>query len=75
MLHVECEPPPARTADAEPHFIVGQDVHGWWLAIETHNLGGGLFKSLKDALRFVDVETDHRPGAIELATGPVQLRF
>lgn len=58
-----------------PHFIVGQDPHGCWLAIETHNLGGGLFKTKQDALHFVDFETGRRPGAVELATTPLQLKF
>lgn len=75
MLRLECEPPPAKTTCAEPHFVVGQDARGSWLAIETHNLGGGIFKSRKDALHFVEFETGHRPGAIELSTEPLQLRF
>lgn len=69
----DCEPP--ASIDAEPHFLVGQDDHGCWLAIETHNLGGGLFRSREDALHFVDGETGHRPGACELATEPLRLTF
>ena len=75
MLLLEREPPPAKPKCAEPHFVVGQDARGCWLAIETHNLGGGIFKSREDALRFVDFETGHRPGAIELSTERLQLRF
>ncbi len=75
MLRLECEPPPVKTTCTEPHFVVGQDARGYWLAIETHNLGGGIFKSRADALHFVDFETGHRPGAIELSAEPLQLRF
>ncbi len=59
----------------EPHFLVGQDVSGLWLAVETHDLCGGLFKSREDALHFVEAETHRRPGAVELAAEPLTLRF
>jgi hypothetical protein len=75
MTKVQRQLPRADLCQAQPHFIVGQDPHGWWLAIETHNLGGGLFKSRQDALHFVGFETDHRPGAFELATKPLELTF
>ena len=75
MLRLEREPSPTLAKCAEPHFVVGQDARGCWLAIETHDLGGGIFKSREDALHFVDFETAHRPGAIELSTEPLQLRF
>lgn len=68
------KPVPAAAAEA-PHFIVGQDSHGWWLAVETHDRGGGLFKSRADALQFVEAETCHRPGACEMATAPLHLKF
>ena len=54
---------------------MGQDPTGLWLAVETHNRGGGLFKSREDALHFVDFETSHRAGAVEIATAPLQLKF
>lgn len=74
MRHVEhpSSPPPDR---ATPHFVVGQDQQGRWLAIETHNRAGGLFKSRRDALHFVDAETGHRPGAVEVTTAPLRLTF
>ncbi len=75
MSRLESKPARAETTCAEPHFVVGQDVRGYWVAIETHNLGGGIFKSLKDALHFADFETGHRPDAIELSTEPLTFRF
>ncbi len=59
----------------ETHFVVGQDPQGRWLAIETHDRGGGLFKSLHDAMHFADAETGHRPGSVEIARTPLHLRF
>jgi hypothetical protein len=35
----------------------GRIRKGQWLAIETHNLGGGLLNSRQDALHFMDFET------------------
>ncbi len=75
MSRFDLEPPPAATDCDAPHFVVGQDDHGCWLAVETHNLGGGLFKSRQDALHYADFETGHRPGAIEMSPGLLQLRF
>ncbi|MCW6512229.1 hypothetical protein [Lichenifustis flavocetrariae] len=75
MLRLACEPAEAKTTRAEPRFVVGQDASGCWLAIETRNLGGGIFKSREDALHFVDFETGHRPGSIELSTEPLKLMF
>ena len=56
-------------------FIVGQDPKGQWLALETHGLAGGLFKTMRDAIRFATFETDHRPGSVELATAPLRPIF
>lgn len=61
MLRLDCEPPPAKAECVEPHVVIGQDARFCWLAIETHDLGGGIFKSREDALHFVDFETGHRP--------------
>ncbi len=75
MSQVHHESPVAASGKDQAHFVVGQDPRGQWLAIETHHLGGGLFKSRQHALRFVGFETDHRPGAVEIATRPLQLTF
>ncbi|MCW6510849.1 hypothetical protein M8523_22805 [Hyphomicrobiales bacterium BP6-180914] len=65
----------ATQAKVESHFIIGQDPSGHWLAIETHRLGGGLFKSRADAVHFVEFETGRRPGAVEFSPTPVRLSF
>ena len=67
------ERPPV--SPAESHFIVGRDRTGRWVTLKTHDLAGSLIKSRQDALHFADVETGHRPGAVEVATAPLQLRF
>lgn len=59
---------------AMPSFIVGQDTSGRWIAVETHGLGGGLFRSREDAMHYALAETQKRPDAILIASGPVELR-
>jgi hypothetical protein len=49
------------------HFLVGQDREGHWLAVETHGLGGGIFRTCRDALHYAAAETGRRPDAVRLA--------
>ena len=56
-------------------FIVGPDCAGHWLAVETHGLGSGLFRSQEAALRYARSETDRRPGAVRLTSRPLKLAF
>jgi hypothetical protein len=55
------------------HFVVGQDCEGYWLAVEKHGRGGGLFISHDAALKYAEFETDHRPGAVECTPKLIQL--
>lgn len=59
----------------ESHFLIGQNTAGQWLALETHRLGGGLFKTCQSAIRFVELETGHRAGAYEMSSTPLSLTF
>jgi hypothetical protein len=65
------EPPSCTMAS----FVIGRDAEGHWLAVETHGLSGGLFTSQEAALRYATFETDHRAGAVLLASEPVALRL
>ena len=75
MLTSQTKIPATRQAPVESHFIIGQDVTGQWLALETRRLGGGLFKSCQSAIRFVELETGHRAGAYEFSPTPLSLTF
>jgi len=74
MPHVS-EPPQIVRPHVESRlrFIVGQSPEGYWLAVETHGLGGGLFRSREAAVGYVAAETGRRPGAIEVATDVLTL--
>ncbi len=52
----------APVSDAA-RFMVGQDPEGHCVAIEIHGRAGGLFRSRKAAVDYVEDETDHRPDA------------
>ena len=49
-----------------PHYLVGPDAAGHWLAVETHGSGGGFFVTRDAALHFARGETQRRPGAVDL---------
>ena len=54
-------------------FLVGQDGEGQWLAVETHGLGGGIFRSRDRALRYARDESHGLPGAVRFADEPIRL--
>lgn len=56
-------------------YVVGPDAQGFWLAVETHGRGGGIFVDADSALHFAQSETARRPGAVHLAPGPLRLGF
>ena len=64
---------PAAQHDAPPAFLVGQDGDGHWLAVETHGLGGGIFRSRDTAVRYALHESHRLPGAVRIADSPISL--
>ncbi|MBX9932609.1 MAG: hypothetical protein K2Y56_13890 [Methylobacterium sp.] len=69
-LSIEPPSPPTR----ESCFIVGQDGSGRWIAVETHGLAGGIFRSCKDAIQYATGETRRRPDAVVLSAERVEFR-
>lgn len=67
--------PPGSPAIREPRFIVGQDGLGRWVAVETHGLAGGIFRSCKDAIHYAAGETQRRPDAVVLSAERVEFRL
>ncbi|MFE1599270.1 hypothetical protein [Methylobacterium sp. ID0610] len=57
-----------------PRFIIGQDHLGRWVAIETHGLAGGLFRSRKDAVHYAAEVTGGRPGAVAFPAERIEFR-
>ena len=63
--------PPA----AAPAYVVGRDAEGRWLAVETHGVAGGIFRTEADAIRFAQDETFRSPGAVLSTTELLALRI
>lgn len=57
----------------EVAFLVGRDGDGHWLAVETHGLGGGIFKDLEKAARYARDESHGQPGAVRFVDEPIRL--
>lgn len=57
----------------EVAFLVGRDGDGHWLAVETHGLGGGIFKDLEKATRYARDESHGQPGAVRFVDEPIRL--
>lgn len=65
---------PEAPVDPLPRFIVGQDPHGWWVALEAHGLAGGLFRTCADAIHYAAGETQRRPDGVILSQERIAFR-
>ena len=65
----------AMPASQQPCFVVGQDPQGRWVALESHGLAGGIFRTCKDAVHYAVGETHHRPDAVTLASNRIEFRM
>lgn len=54
-------------------FLVGRDRAGYWLAVERHGLGGGMFTSRKAALAYARAECGGAKGAVQVVRRPLEL--
>lgn len=65
--------PAAATSTAHPHFKIGRDREGHWIAVETHGRGGGYFRSRDDALHYARAEAG--AGSVTVSARPLALRL
>lgn len=77
MLASNQEPSDASLSrhSAPPAYVVGRDAEGHWLAIETHGIAGGIFRTEAAAIRFAQDETFRSPGAVLSTTDLLALRI
>lgn len=54
-------------------FLIGRNGRGNWIARERHGLYGGLFVSQANAVRYALFENGHRPEAIIMVAGIIEL--
>jgi hypothetical protein len=65
--------PAVAASAARPHFKIGRDREGHWIAVETHGRGGGYFRSRDDALHYARAEAG--AGAVSFSNRPLALRL
>ena len=65
--------PTVAASAARPHFKIGRDREGHWIAVETHGRGGGYFRSRDDAMHYARAEAG--AGAVSFSNRPLALRL
>ena len=65
--------PPSLSRLASSLFLVGRDSHGHWVAQHQGGLCGGLFVGRAEALKFAISENGHRPQAVIMVPGVLEL--
>lgn len=63
----------AAASATRPHFKIGRDREGHWIAVETHGRGGGYFRSRDDGLHYARSEAG--AGAVTFSARPLALRL
>ena len=56
-----------------PLFMIGQNDRGNWVAQDLNGICGGLFVNREAAMRYVRSENGHRPQAVVMVSGVLEL--
>lgn len=67
--------PPSSSHNRLAPFLIGQNSHGDWVVLDQSGLRGGLFVNRAEALRFAMFENGHRPQAVIMVPGTLELDF
>jgi hypothetical protein len=65
----QVEPPSSGT----PLFYIGRNSHGQWVVQDQRHLCGGLFVDRAKALKFALFENGHKPHAVVMVPGVIEL--
>jgi hypothetical protein len=65
----QLEPPSSRSQ----LFFIGKDSRGNWVVQDQQGVRGGLFIDRAEALRFAMFENGHRPQAVVMVPGVLEL--
>jgi hypothetical protein len=65
----QLEPPSSRSQ----LFFIGKDSRGNWVVQDQQGVRGGLFIDRAEALRFAMFENGHRPRAVVMVPGVLEL--
>jgi hypothetical protein len=66
-------PPSPRFSSRRSLFLIGKDSRGNWVVQDEHGLHGGLFVNRVDALKYALFENGHRPQAVVMVPGTLEL--
>jgi hypothetical protein len=69
---VKGEPPSASNSNASL-FLIGKNSRGHWVVQDQKGLCGGLFVDRAEALKFAMFENGHRPQAVIMVPGILEL--
>ena len=64
---------PPSTHAQSPQFRIGRDHLGHWVVQDDRGLTGGLFVSRAEALKFALFENGHKPNAVVMVPGVLEL--
>lgn len=64
---------PLKLCPNSTSVLIGRNGRGQWIARECHGLYGGLFVSRENAVRYALFENGHRPEAIIMVAGILEL--
>jgi hypothetical protein len=67
--------PPSCTNSESTLFLVGKDSRGCWVVQDKSGLRGGLFVGRAEALKFALLENGHRPEAVIMVPGVLELNI
>ncbi len=72
-MRKEAEPPSINPSSTSNLFYVGRNSRGAWVVQDQSGLHGGLFIDRAEALRFALFENGHRPQAVPMVPGALEL--
>ena len=65
------EPPSSQ----QPLYLIGRDSEGHWVVQDQSGLHGGLFVNRAEALKYALFENGHRPQAVVMVPGTLELNL
>jgi hypothetical protein len=72
---IKTEPPPSQPCNNPSRYRIGKNSQGHWVVQDEQGSRGGLFIDRTQALRFAMFENGHRPQAVVMVPGVLELDF
>jgi hypothetical protein len=72
-MRQNADPPASEPPCRNQLFMIGRNSQGQWIVRDRSGLRGGLFIDRTEALRFALFENGHRPQAVLMVPGTLEL--